>query len=978
MKRSLLVLMVLLMSACSFAQDLRVIKDNINCTYGIKDKEGNWVVEPTYILIEEYNTGYFRVRDEIGQGMLTPNGKPLLPCIHDNIKFSAGGWHIINAYNGPRVDLSKQSHGFFYTRHRNKLIVYTLSGEKIGTFEDNTELVLDTDFSLIAYNRVSRHAKYIDSSGQVLIDSISGRIQPFSGRQYTMVADEVYQNGNGSGNARVINRKGESTLSISVDEALIEGETICFSVDKKFGVVSLTGDTIIAPKYKRLDGILSLKKSLLWVIYDDNDRAGLMKNTGRVLVEPIYDKMYQLKSIAPKEIAWMVEKGGRFGVLNSHGSELIPMNYDKLYLINFVWAQGNYRNVTTRYIGIDQGKHYFLNHQGVEFSSEAYDSLIPVYSQSYSYSRTMTHGIITKRNGKYGVLNPDGTELAACTYDLCYKASDTRYLLGQGQNLTGYNFSQNNIGANDWKFILSDQKMNIYSFQNRYIALTEKGTVYSNLQSFQRYENLLVSMEADSRKLVFYHLKTSRRLPLKNIQSLQNQGKERYQITTGNGKQGLIDGSGEMIIDTIYNNLEINSRSSKIWASKMVGNRYVNVLLDSAGRQVLPNQFDATFQINSGDQVVSQNQKKGIIDTKTLKWKIRPDYLCLIQLFDDYYYVGNEFNKKGIIRSSGKVILPAQYDSLILVYANCQMNGMCPSNDQTEIRWLAQKGNTEYVVDQNGKLTTSKLSIRKLKEHLLFDDDTTFGMYNYFRVFPVLDYTPSLHFLRGLTMQQIQLKRAALWENKVLKNEVLDTVNRIWSAQKSTCNQGYYTWTVTIEGDQNKPNQLAEKAKKSCQCYESNRYGYGATPFVYQLQSIGPKFVTLDIFYQNQNYGWDQPRIRALTLVPNNTHINLIEEEGKARYLTLDGIFPDEDMLMQEFIEALKQRDDLKLECSSLENMLAMINGSFSLSEDGIVLYLNQSNQNDYYGNSSVELLIPNKNLEKLEGSKWIVPFLKN
>lgn len=985
MKRVILFLFVSFSLQCALAQNLRVVKDNVNCTYGIKDRDGNWVVEPTYILIEEYNTGYFRVRDEIGLGIFTPEGKPLLPCIHDNIDVSTRNWHLLNLY-GSGVHTEKGDHLYFYAKHRDELLVYNLSGKKVGTFGEQTDLELDADFSIIGYNRNLRYTKYIDSSGQVLIDSIQGKLAPYDGGEYTIVANYINGRNTGSGNVRVVNREGEVLTTPVMDRALLQGENICFYTGKKYGVVSISGDTIIPPKYKRLDGQLSLSGNLLWPIYDENDLAGLMKNTGRVLVEPQYDKLFKLNGINRQEIAWMIEKDGRFRVLNSHGTELIPMKYDKLYPINFIWPQGNYRNVTTRYIGVDQGKHYYLNHQGIEFSSEAYDSLIPVSNYNYSHSVSISHSIITKRNGLYGVLNPDGTEFKPCVYDFRYQLSDMGFLFGEKEDLTEYYFRRDKMDTSSWSHVVSNGSLHIFTNRSRYRVIEKSAKtgkiigVNENLSGLNQYDNLLTAQRSDTREWLFFNLKTKKRLPLKNITNFRYRNKGQYIISTRRGYHGMIDGDGEFIIDTIYNNIEFNSNSTKIWASKMVGNRFVSILLDSIGRQVLPNQFDGKFEVNSGDQIVSQNHKKGIIDSKTLRWKIRPNYLCLINFFDDYYYVGNDLNKKGIIRTNGETILPVVYDSIILLYTNCQLNGRCPNDQPRKIRWLVQKGSTEYLADENGKLINSRSSIKQLKAKLFFDDDTTFGIYNQYRAFPVLDYTPSLHFLRGLTPQQIQLKRATMWKSVVLRNEVLDTINRIWVAGSNNCNYNGYSWGVVTFGsaDARKSSRLSEMAQRSCNCYQSNRYAYGTSYLVYQLRSIGAKFVTIDISYQNQNWGWDHLRSQAPPAIPNNQHINIIEDKGSARYVKLKDIFPDDDVLMMEFMEALKKRDDLKLECSSMENMLEMINGSFSFAEEGIILYLNQQNQYNFYGSSSVELLIPTESLSKLAGSKWIVPFLKN
>lgn len=974
-------LFLLTFVVCSFlqAQDLRVVKDNINCTYGIKDGEGNWVVQPTYILIEEYNSGYFRMQDEIGLGVLTPGGKELIPCVHDQIKISTHNWYIQGQYE---VQFNTQSQGkiYFYGMQGDDCHVYNLEGTKLTSFSRNCDFELDTDFSIIGYDRYLTYSKYVDSNGIVLIDSIDGKLAAYKGKNYSVVGDNVSSNGRVTGNARVINRKGELLMKSTVDQLQVDSkERICFTINKRFGVLSMSGDTILHPRYERLDGILNLDDVKIWPIYDDEHRAGLMNNEGRVLVKPKYDKVYRSNVGNQFEVTWTVEKDGSYGIIDSRGTELIPSKYDQIYPILF--RRGNSQNIVTRYIGRDKEKHYYLDPWNMELSLVAYDSVFLVNERSYSSSRSLTLGIITKKNGKYGVLNSDGSEVTKCIYDVSHMLYRSRYLMGDGDDITEYTFSRSGIEKSEWSPAAIDGELRIYSNSiHNYIAVNRLSgngqtiRVNEKLKNFQRKENLLMVQHVNTREWLFFNIKTKKRLPLKNIINIRNNNRGQYAISTRLGHHGIIDTDANLIVDTIYTNIGLNQRSTKIWATKVIGNRHVSILLDSVGRQVLPNQFDNTFEINSGDQVVSQNQRKGVIDSKTLKWKIRPKHLCLIKLFEDYYYVGDEFNKKGIIRANGNVILPTEYDTISLLYSNCPLNGGCPADEATKIRWIVEKGNTQYLADQDGKLVNSRSVIRSFKESLLFDDDTLLGVYNQYRSFPVLDYSPSLHFLRGLTINQIQNKRKALWKNSVLRNEVLDTINKFWLAQKNN-NCEEYLWNTIIVREQEAPKTQEEKARRSCDCLQANRYSWAENGLIYQLSSIGTQFVTIDISYKNINGYWDPMRSQAPPLIPANSHLNIVEDNGKARYVSLKEIFPDEDILMQEFIISLKERDDLQLECSSLENMLEMINGNFSLSDEGVILYLNQYN---VYSNSQVELLIPLENLSKLPASKWIVPFLKN
>ena len=104
---------------------------------------------------------------------------------------------------------------------------------------------------------------------------------------------------------------------------------------------------------------------------------------------------------------------------------------------------------------------------------------------------------------------------------------------------------------------------------------------------------------------------------------------------------------------------------------------------------------------------------------------------------------------------------------------------------------------------------------------------------------------------------------------------------------------------------------------------------------------------------------------------------NLVYTNGTAKSIQLSDIFPSDSVLMSEFITSLKKRDDLKLDCSSLEMMIEMIGGKFTLGTDGVRLHLSQTNINSYGVSEPVTLLIPIENLDNHAESKWIVPILR-
>lgn len=60
-----LFVLFLLFPGRTFSQ-LKIAKEVLGCTYGLKNQQGEWVVEPVYILVEDLRNGCFSCLDTAG------------------------------------------------------------------------------------------------------------------------------------------------------------------------------------------------------------------------------------------------------------------------------------------------------------------------------------------------------------------------------------------------------------------------------------------------------------------------------------------------------------------------------------------------------------------------------------------------------------------------------------------------------------------------------------------------------------------------------------------------------------------------------------------------------------------------------------------------------------------------------------------------------------------------------------------------
>lgn len=979
MKKTFLCALIILLSQFGDAQDLRIVKDNLNCTYGLKNKSGNWVVDPTYILIEEYNTGYFLAKDALGDGILSPIGTCIVECKYDRIYSTDINWHLFNDYNREKRRITALKGFFFDANLGESKFLLNSRGVAICKMSINDQYTFDGEGHILVNSYSPTITSYIDTTGKILIDQKRGAIFPFEGKEYSLCGDKIESYTKiMNGNVRLINSKGKDVLDVIFDRAmLISDNRICYEKDGRYGVMNITGEEIIRAKYSRQLGLDAPETSGgSWVIYDENKRSGVMKSDGTIIIEPYFDEISPVRYKNSLSDPWKVRLNDKFGIVNSAGIQIIPPEYDKIFPLTIL--DRNTRVGIRNYMVETGGKFAYVIPDSSVIPAIFYDSIVPIINTN-TYSDYVCTGLITKQNGYYGILNTDGSERMESKYKAHFRSEHyyDRQYFSVGKEISEFIFKTEAIQEVSWSLFIEDGDLNYYSNATAFKAFkfSEGRNAIIGLdkefQNHSQYGDLLVVNPPSPKSWRVYNTFTKQRIPISGIATISPMQGDLYQIRTQKDRAGVIDSKGKLIIDTIYFAINENQNSSAIWAAKRNNaNAAKWVLLDSVGRQILPNTFDLPFAINSGDQMITQNNRMGLLDSKNLIWKIRPEYPCLFRLIGDYYYVANLENKKGIVRGDGSIVLQPIYDSIRLLASNCYANGNCAVGFDLEIRWLVNRGKVELIADQDGKLITSYTAVREFKESLLFQDTVFLKNEGPTQNFPMLDYSPSLHFLRNLSLKQIRAKRQALWTNPAIKRSVFDSIEARWQSHRVISHLGYLTYVFSTNQESDKEAQM----RRNCECSRSMNAHAMYEPN-YQLQSIGNNFASVIKYYNsNDPYGWDHLRSQAPPEAPGGEMWNFVYKKDKVIAISLNDIFPTDALLIQELILAIQKRDDLKLDCSSLEMMVARINGKFTLAEEGVYLYYSGF---DNWNAEMIRFLIPAANLETHSETNWIVPILK-
>lgn len=1023
----------------SSAQNLHIVKDNVNCTYGLKNHEGKWIVEPTYILIQQYNSSYFLATDVMGDGIISPTGKQVIECTYDQIRTVDAKWEIIHDGYAPVNSQQRLQKGvFFQVKKGDQEAILNLRGQQIIELSRYDKVQFDGDARILIYGYEPLTTSYLDTSGNILINKVLGAILPFGGSEFSLHGEglEAYSKVV-QGDVRLINRKGEYPLNVQFDRAIFGAKgQICFERDGKYGEMTTAGKLLIEPKYKRkikLESSPTMKNN--WVISDEYNREGLMKPDGTVLLETIYDELNQRFNRHEFEKFWMIQKDGSYGVVDNEGKTVVSLLYDQINMVPY--RSMDRSNVSTSFIVEREGKFAHISPSRSLSPSEWYDRMDQIGDSDFSRNIPSRFNYLIERDGKFGLLNADGTVLSDCIYELHnqYSQNTNVHYFSIGLDLFHYNFDAPSSAPTKLTASSSTDKTVIFSNPPYVIAgvVSKSSSAFTSLSVRSSYEevfgNMMILTRSKYADWEIINVNTQEKIVIPELYEIEPFGAKKFLFETRKGKVGILDEDGNILVKPVYKQFQNNYKLPHLWALVENENwRPKWVLIDERGNQLLPDTLEQTFRLNSGDLLRTVDDKIGLFDTNELKWRIEPTYPCLYQSVGDFYIASEAINKRGIIRSDGTVLLPLEYHSIQLLLSRCAPNSNCQEFEDS--RWLVWNGESEILVNQNGKMMTNAFMIRDYKMSLLFDGGllvdpfsdfvrldgaedppvlpTSFNPIRPFETssekfllfdnshksetpqklvpkvntiqrFPNLQCSIFQPELAAWTHDTIRKSQQSPWSSFILRDIVFDAITKDWD--QPHMGQIYYIESVEIVPqkevavlDESTVNQMLRQDCANAQGGQYGYYDYGIGSRYFELLAVGNRFVSIQKGYYSF---YDDSYITMSQIPPPPpapTYLNFAIKDEKAIELKLNDIFPSDSLLLQEFIIALQLRDDLKLDCSNLENMIKQINGKFSLSKEGVHLYYPNY---DYWYNPNVDFLIPLERLKLHAETKWIVSVLE-
>lgn len=514
------------------------------------------------------------------------------------------------------------------------------------------------EISEYKYFTLEQNQKYgvIDRNGNIVIEAEYGAVQIPNPSKAIFVCVKEYNENTKEYETVVYNEKKEVLLSnyknvqaisiyTNVNSTPYEKSVLTYKENGKYGLINLEGKQITKPVYDEISSI-NYKEGTFLV--KQNELEGIINMKGKVIIKCEYESVtsdnYYSENGNKKQAGFIVSKktedGYRYGYANYRGTIILNPIYTQLERVTEI---ANEKGVY--FIAFENGQAGLLKNNKEILNYEYEDIQYNVLGSIF----------VTKRNGKYGAVNQEGTTVLYPEYDNVYTGGMYLNAL-KDKDIFIFDLNGNKIETNEVSKTKTENA-------NYYITI-DKNNKYKVVDS---KDNIIIDKDYTY------------------IEYLPGD----YFIVERDSKSGIIDSNGKSVIELKYDSISrINetdilqmetNKNIALYNLNMkeivsMDNAIVKEVKDEKAYILLYSDTDFKYFDKKGNILTSQNLfennslfakningKWGFVD-KDGNLKVQNDYE-LVTDFNKYGFAGiKKDGKWGSINQNGEVVQEPTYD----------------------------------------------------------------------------------------------------------------------------------------------------------------------------------------------------------------------------------------------------------------------------------------------------------------------------
>ena len=514
------------------------------------------------------------------------------------------------------------------------------------------------EISEYKYFTLEQNQKYgvIDRNGNIVIEAEYGAVQIPNPSKAIFVCVKEYNENTKEYETVVYNEKKEVLLSnyknvqaisiyTNVNSTPYEKSVLTYKENGKYGLINLEGKQITKPVYDEISSI-NYKEGTFLV--KQNELEGIINMKGKVIIKCEYESVtsdnYYSENGNKKQAGFIVSKktedGYRYGYANYRGTIILNPIYTQLERVTEIANEKGVYFIAFKngQAGLLKNNKEILNY---EYEDRQYNVLGSIF--------------VTKRNGKYGAVNQEGTTVLYPEYDNVYTGGMYLNAL-KDKDIFIFDLNGNKIETNEVSKTKTENA-------NYYITI-DKNNKYKVVDS---KDNIIIDKDYTY------------------IEYLPGD----YFIVERDSKSGIIDSNGKSVIELKYDSISRINETDILQMEKdknialynlnmkeivSMDNAIVKEVKDEKAYILLYSDTDFKYFDKKGNILTSQNLfENNSLFAKNIngKWwfvdkdgnlKVQNDYE-LVTDFNKYGFAGiKKDGKWGSINQNGEVVQEPTYD----------------------------------------------------------------------------------------------------------------------------------------------------------------------------------------------------------------------------------------------------------------------------------------------------------------------------
>lgn len=429
-------------------------------------------------------------------------------------------------------------------------------------------------------------------------------------------------------------------------------------------------DSVEAISINSITSNVPYEKSVLK--YKQNNLYGLIDFEGNKITENIYNS---ITNIDYKEGNLKVEQNGSYGVINIKGTTLLNTEYDAIMADGYYDDESKYENAgfIVRIV-TDEGYRFgYADRTGKIILDTLYSEInrITEIDSKDIY-------IITATNGRYG-LYKNGKQILQNEYtDISFDANNKLLIVQKDQAQGVVDLDGNNIVPIDYdSIIIGGKYIDAQKGDETLIFDASGNNLNTDIISYNQVNDLAIVIDRNNN----YNLvDSSGNKKLRDNYTYIEYFNNNYFIATKDGKTGVIDGNGKVLINIEYDAIQAIDGANALQAIKTDTNR--------------TDIIDSNMNIHEGITNANISKKDNYIklysETEMKYYDLSGNEVTYKELFpNNQLYASQRNGKWGLVDGNGNVVVNYEYDMV---------------TEQNESVAGVKKDGKWQVVNTNGEL----------------------------------------------------------------------------------------------------------------------------------------------------------------------------------------------------------------------------------------------------------------------------------